>query len=87
MVGDRQYGTELTLCSCCVCLQELANRLVAGEEAIYEGLPDVAAAVAITADTSTLGRAAVSPAVQLLQVEPLQALKQLTSTLAAAAGM
>lgn len=28
-----------------LCVQELVNRLAAGEEAIYEALPDLAAAV------------------------------------------
>jgi hypothetical protein len=69
----------------CVCLQELANRLVTGEEAIYEDLPDVAAAAASTApagtDSSTLYVGARAYAVELMQVDPSQALKQLFSTL------
>jgi hypothetical protein len=35
--------THDALC-CVLVLQELANRLAAGDKAIYEGLPDVAAA-------------------------------------------
>jgi hypothetical protein len=66
-----------------VCLQELANRLVAGEEAIYEGLPDVAAASTLVGTDSNITSCIRGSqlAVQLLQVDPSLALKQLISTL------
>jgi hypothetical protein len=75
-------------CLLCVCLQELANRFAAGEEAIYEGLPDMAGAAPpsmTSANSSVLNGIVPSPAAQLLQVDPCQALKQLSSIWAAAA--
>jgi hypothetical protein len=74
-------------CAFFVYEQELADRLAAGVEAIYEGLPDVAAAApaASTAATSASRSSSSSvqsvPAVQLLQVDPSQALKQLVCAL------
>jgi hypothetical protein len=46
-----------------VLLQELAKRLADGEEGIYEGLPDVAAAAAGSLSSGSI------PAVQLLVVD------------------
>jgi hypothetical protein len=55
-------------------LQELANHLAAGDEAIYEGLPDVAAAGGMSS--------AAAPAVPLLVVhDTAEALAQLASNL------
>jgi hypothetical protein len=54
-------------------LQELANRLAAGGEAIYDGLPEAAAACGLSSDAV--------PAVQLLVHDTAEALAQLTSNL------
>ena len=60
---------------CCVLvLQELANCLAAGDEAIYEGLPDVAAAAGGL-------RSDAVPAVRLVVHDAAEALTQLTSNL------
>lgn len=60
---------------CCVpVLQELSKRLTAGDEAIYEGLSDIAAA-------ASGGSSGAVPAVQLVVHGAAEALAQLTSNL------
>lgn len=59
-------------------LQELANRLAAGDEGIYEGLPDVAAAAAAGGD---VGSDAVLAVQLLVAFDAAEALAQLTSNL------
>lgn len=58
-------------------LQELANRLAAGDEGIYEGLPDVAAAAA----GGDVGSDAVLAVQLLVAFDAAEALAQLTSNL------
>lgn len=55
-------------------LQELSKRLTAGDEAIYEGLSDIAAA-------ASGGSSGAVPAVQLVVHGAAEALAQLTSNL------